>query len=168
MSQRLNLIRFRKAWRGKPRSERYSGNPTVADRRGACGNVDVIRHCAHRSSIPTRDDTGGIRKRGLWSRLNGHVPRKRRNCQATTYGCAHRISIPTIERCGKRNASNSGAESWTGIGVVTGFGAVVLIVQWPHLQHGDVRWRIRLLQTPQELSLIDKTRNQLIVRPPML
>src|SRR5215468_3926142 len=26
---------------------------------------------------------------------------------------------------------------------------------------GDVRWRIRLLQTPQELSLIDKTRNQL-------
>jgi hypothetical protein len=33
-----------------------------------------------------------------------------------------------IERCGKINASNSGAESWTGIGVVTGFGAVVLIV----------------------------------------
>src|SRR5262252_1094836 len=32
--------------RGKPRSERDSGNPTVADRRGACGNVDHggIRH----------------------------------------------------------------------------------------------------------------------------
>ena len=30
----------RKALRGKPGSERYSGNPTVADRRGACGNVD--------------------------------------------------------------------------------------------------------------------------------
>src|SRR5215813_4159432 len=26
-----------------PGSERYSGNPTVADRRGACGNVDVAR-----------------------------------------------------------------------------------------------------------------------------
>jgi hypothetical protein len=34
-----------------------------------------------------------------------------------------------IERCGKRNASNSGSESCTGIGVVTGFGAVVLIMQ---------------------------------------
>src|SRR2546429_7709456 len=68
-----------------------------------------------------------------------------------------------IERCGKINASNSGSESWTGIGVVTGFGAVVLIVQWPHGKNGDVRWRIRLLQTPQELSLIDKTRNQLMV-----
>ena len=38
----------------------YSGNPTV------------------------RDDKGGLRKRGLRSGLNGHVPRKRRNCQATT------------------------------------------------------------------------------------
>jgi hypothetical protein len=34
-------------------------------------------------------------------------------------------------------------------------------VQWPHSKNGDGRWRIRLLQTPQELSLIDKTRNQL-------
>jgi len=66
-----------------------------------------------------------------------------------------------IERCGKINASNSGSESWTGIGVVAGFGAVVLIRQWPHGKKGDVRWRIRLLQTPQELSLIYKTRNQL-------
>src|SRR5215468_10066509 len=66
-----------------------------------------------------------------------------------------------IERCGKINAVNSGSESWTGIGVVAGVGAVVLIVQWPHSKNGDGRWRIRLLQTPQELSLIDKTRNQL-------
>jgi hypothetical protein len=65
-----------------------------------------------------------------------------------------------IERCGKINASNSGSESWTGIGVVAGFGAVVLIRQWPHGKKGDVRWRIRLLQIPQELTLIDKTRNQ--------
>ena len=39
-SQRLSFLVFRKAFRGKPGSERYSGNPTVADRRGACGNVD--------------------------------------------------------------------------------------------------------------------------------
>jgi hypothetical protein len=34
-----------------------------------------------------------------------------------------------MERCGKINASNSGAESWTGIGVVAGFAVVVLIMQ---------------------------------------
>src|SRR5512145_2899641 len=39
-SQRLSFLMFRKALRGKPGSERYSGNPTVADRRGACGDVD--------------------------------------------------------------------------------------------------------------------------------
>jgi hypothetical protein len=33
-----------------------------------------------------------------------------------------------IERCGKRNVSNSGAERWTGIGGVAGVGAVVLIM----------------------------------------
>ena len=65
-SQRLSFLMFRKTFRGKPGSERYSGNPTVADRRGACGNVDVIRRCAHRSSIPTRDDMGGLWKRGPW------------------------------------------------------------------------------------------------------
>jgi hypothetical protein len=42
-----------------------------------------------------RDDKGGVRKRGLWTRLNGHVPRKRRNSQALAYSCARRISIPT-------------------------------------------------------------------------
>jgi hypothetical protein len=40
VSQRLSVLRCRKTLRGKPGSERYSGNPTVADRRGACGNVD--------------------------------------------------------------------------------------------------------------------------------
>src|SRR4030095_15234618 len=39
-----------------------------------------------------------------------------------------------MERCGKINAVNSGSESWTGIGVVTGFDAVVLILQWPHMR----------------------------------
>jgi hypothetical protein len=28
------------------------------------------------------DDKGGVRKRERWTRLNGHVPRKRRNSQA--------------------------------------------------------------------------------------
>ena len=39
-SQRLSFLMCRKAFRGKPGSEPYSGNPTVRDRRGACGNVD--------------------------------------------------------------------------------------------------------------------------------
>ena len=39
-SQRLSFLMFRKALRGKPGSERSLGNPTVADRRGACGDVD--------------------------------------------------------------------------------------------------------------------------------
>jgi hypothetical protein len=42
-----------------------------------------------------RDETGGVRKRGLWKKLNGHVKRKRRNSQAFAYGCARRISILT-------------------------------------------------------------------------
>jgi hypothetical protein len=50
-SQRLSFLMVGKTFRGKPGSERYSGNPTVADRRGACGNVDASR--ARRSSIPT-------------------------------------------------------------------------------------------------------------------
>jgi hypothetical protein len=31
-----------------------------------------------------------------------------------------------MERCGKRNAVNCGSQSWTGIGVVTGFAAKAL------------------------------------------
>jgi hypothetical protein len=54
-----------------------------------------------------------------------------------------------IERCGKINASNSGAESWTGIGVVADFGAVVLMMQWPHMKHGDAHWEITLLHILQ-------------------
>ena len=50
-SQRLSFLRVGKTFRGKPGSEPYSGNPTVRDRRGACGNVDARR--ARRSSIPT-------------------------------------------------------------------------------------------------------------------
>jgi hypothetical protein len=67
-----------------------------------------------------------------------------------------------IERCGKINASNSGAESWTGIGVVAGFGAVVLIMQWPHGKNRDVNWGRELLQILQEVRSNCKTRNQLL------
>ena len=41
---------------------------------------------------------GGLRKRGLWLRLYGHIKRKRRNRQALTYGCARCISIPTFRK----------------------------------------------------------------------
>src|SRR2546427_4101233 len=66
-----------------------------------------------------------------------------------------------MERCGKIHAANSGAESWTGIGVVAGFGAVVLIMQWPHEKNRNVNWGSKLLQILQEVRTICKTRNQL-------
>jgi hypothetical protein len=61
-----------------------------------------------------------------------------------------------IERCGKINASNSGSESWTGIGVVAGCCPVVLIMQWPHVRNGEVHWRSELLQILQEVKTISK------------
>jgi hypothetical protein len=51
-----------------------------------------------------------------------------------------------IERCGKIHTSNSGAESWTGIGVVAGFGAVVLLRQGPHTRKVDASASITWLQ----------------------
>jgi hypothetical protein len=68
-----------------------------------------------------------------------------------------------MERCGKINASNSGSESWTGIDVVAGFWAVVLIRQGPHIGNMDANERITLLQRLQEVGTIYKTRNQLCV-----
>jgi hypothetical protein len=66
-----------------------------------------------------------------------------------------------IERCGKINALNSVSESWTGIGVVAGFAAVVFIVEGPHVNKGDATQRIKLLEILQEVRAIYKTRNQL-------
>src|SRR5215813_5984735 len=71
-----------------------------------------------------------------------------------------------MERCGKRNASNSGSESWTGIGVVAGFGAVVLIRQGPHGKNRDVNLGSKLLQIIQWLRSNCKTRNQLNRKTP--
>jgi len=67
-----------------------------------------------------------------------------------------------IERCGKINASNSGAESWTGIGVVAGFSAVVFIMEGPHVRNGEGHWGAIFLQILQEVRIIYKTRNQLM------
>src|SRR4029434_8341573 len=46
VSQHLSFTWYGKATAGRPRSEPDWGNPTVRDRRGACGNVDHggIRH----------------------------------------------------------------------------------------------------------------------------
>src|SRR5262252_30593 len=68
-----------------------------------------------------------------------------------------------IERCGKINASNSGSDSWTGIGVVAGVGAVVLFMQWPHGKERDVHWGSELLHILQEVRSNCKTRNQLTI-----
>jgi hypothetical protein len=42
-----------------------------------------------------------------------------------------------IERCGKINASNSGAESWPGIGVVADGYPVVRIMPGHHVRNGE-------------------------------
>jgi hypothetical protein len=68
-----------------------------------------------------------------------------------------------MKRCGKIKAVHSGAESWTGIGVVAGFGAVVLMMQWPYRKPGDAPWKIILLHILQEIRTIYKTHNQLIM-----
>jgi hypothetical protein len=51
-----------------------------------------------------------------------------------------------IARCGKIHPSHSGAESCTGIDVVAGFGAVILLRQGPHTRHVDASESITGLQ----------------------
>jgi hypothetical protein len=68
-----------------------------------------------------------------------------------------------MERCGKSNAVYSGSESWTGIGVVAGFGADVRILQGSPEKRIDVRWKIQLLYILQEVRSIYKTRNRFIL-----
>jgi len=66
-----------------------------------------------------------------------------------------------IERCGKINAVNSVSESWTGISVVAGLAAVLLLTQGPHVKNMDAHRRINLPQILQEVRSICKTRNHL-------
>jgi hypothetical protein len=42
-----------------------------------------------------------------------------------------------MERCGKINAVNSETESWTGIGVVTGFSDVVGMIESSHMKMAE-------------------------------
>jgi hypothetical protein len=51
-----------------------------------------------------------------------------------------------IARCGTIHPSNAGSESWTGIGVVAGVGAVILLRQGPHTRHVDACESIKVLQ----------------------
>jgi hypothetical protein len=70
-----------------------------------------------------------------------------------------------LERGGTINVANSGSEHGTGIGVVTGFGAVVLLMPWPHGRKGEGHWVSKLRQRLQEVRSHCKTRNQLILFP---
>jgi hypothetical protein len=54
-----------------------------------------------------------------------------------------------MERCGKINAVNSLSDSCTGIGVVAGFSAMILILEGPHVRNIDANQRIKLLQVLQ-------------------
>ena len=67
-----------------------------------------------------------------------------------------------IERCGKINAVNSVSANCTGMGVMSGFLAVVRIMGGPHVKKVDLRWRTRLLPILQEVRPVCKTHNQFI------
>jgi hypothetical protein len=51
-----------------------------------------------------------------------------------------------IERCGKINCVHSAAESWTGIGVVTGFAGAGGMMNWPHVKIAKIVVGIPYLQ----------------------
>jgi hypothetical protein len=58
-------------------------------------------------------------------------------------------------------AVNSGSDNCTGMGVVAGFSAIVLLMEGPHVRYFDVNQGIKLLEILQEVRTIYKTRNQL-------
>jgi hypothetical protein len=64
-----------------------------------------------------------------------------------------------IDRCGKIHTVNSGAESWTGIGVIVGFWAVGLLRQGPHTRKVDARASIKLFQRLPEVRMFYNTHN---------
>ena len=72
--------------------------------------------------------------------------------------CSPRVGLA---RCGQRHAGHALSASGTGVGVGTSFAAVVLLMQGPHVPSGDGGWASRVLQTPQQVRPIYKTRNQL-------
>lgn len=58
---------------------------------------------------------------------------------------------------------NSGTESWTGIGVVAGFSAVVLIAERSHMMHDGSRSTTRVIPIIQGVGVGSKTCNHLCV-----
>jgi hypothetical protein len=51
-----------------------------------------------------------------------------------------------MERWGKINAMNCASESWTGIGVVAGFLAGAVMMEWPYLKISGIVSGNRYLQ----------------------
>ncbi len=82
VNQHLSLGAVRKASGGKPRSEPDSGNPTVRDRRGACGNV------------ARGAGSGCSAKAGAKLSDYGKVAAGRDHDTTGPYGVARRRSIP--------------------------------------------------------------------------
>jgi len=68
-----------------------------------------------------------------------------------------------MERCGKRNAWNSVAESWTGIGVVAGLLAGVGMIEWPYLKIAQPVSYRSYLQILSCVRKIGKTCNQFML-----
>jgi len=69
-----------------------------------------------------------------------------------------------IERFGKIVSLNSDADNCTGMGVISGFLAVVRIMSGPHVKDFDPHWRIRFFHILQEVRPVCKTRNHFIVK----
>jgi hypothetical protein len=92
---------------------------------------------------------------------NGNVQKSGSAGRMTSNGTSASKKLTRDLRNGHLEVHNR-SESWTGIGVVAGFGAVMLIWQWPHVRNGDTHREIKLLHILQEVRTICKTRNQLI------
>ncbi len=89
VSQHLSLAAVGKASGGKPRSEPDSGNPTVRDRRGACGNV------RHGSRIEAHEKTHGRATEPYSETRRTSIPTERPTRPRIWWGeSPHAVSCP--------------------------------------------------------------------------
>ena len=100
VSQRLSFGRRGRyvagKWRAEPRSEPDSGNPTVRDRRGACGNAGMVRaKRARTAETPKQPSSGPAAARA--ANLSRHLHAA---CEVAGAGDGA-TDIPTRARRGK-------------------------------------------------------------------
>jgi hypothetical protein len=85
---------------------------------------------------------GKMRKSGIRNSMTYRLPNSRKSKFATEPPILHLGPRLGIERCGKINSLNSGSDNCTGMGVLSGYLAVVLIMGGPHVKNFDSNRRI--------------------------